>query len=79
MPARLLGSVLVVAFFALAAAGKAAPNAPIPPAKLDAPLASTAGKQTAVFAGGCFWGTQAVFERVKGVLQTTAGYAGGSA
>lgn len=38
-----------------------------------------AGKQTAVFAGGCFWGTQAVFERVKGVLDTTVGYSGGSA
>ena len=37
------------------------------------------GKETAVFAGGCFWGTQAVFERVKGVVATTAGYAGGSA
>jgi peptide-methionine (S)-S-oxide reductase len=36
-------------------------------------------RQTAVFAGGCFWGTQSVFERVKGVLATTAGYAGGSA
>ena len=32
-----------------------------------------------MFAGGCFWGTQAVFERVKGVIKTTAGYAGGSA
>jgi len=79
MPARLLGSILAVAIFALSSPGKAAPNAPIPPAKLDAPLAATAGKRTAVFAGGCFWGTQAVFERVKGVLQTTAGYAGGSA
>jgi peptide-methionine (S)-S-oxide reductase len=78
MPARLLGSILAVAIFALSSPGKAAPNAPIPPAKLDAPLAATAGKRTAVFAGGCFWGTQAVFERVKGVLQTTAGYAGGS-
>ncbi len=57
----------------------AAPKAPIPAAKVDVPLASTSGKQTAVFAGGCFWGTQAVFERVKGVLHTTAGYAGGSA
>ena len=44
-----------------------------------APLAQTPGKQTAVFAGGCFWGTQSVFERVKGVLATTAGYSGGSA
>ena len=35
--------------------------------------------QTAVFAGGCFWGTQSVFERVKGVRKTVVGYAGGSA
>src|SRR6185369_1562312 len=45
----------------------------------DAQLAASAGKETAVFAGGCFWGTQSVFERVKGVLKTTAGYSGGSA
>jgi len=56
-----------------------APHQPVPPAKVDAPLAATAGKQKAVFAGGCFWGTQAVFERVKGVLATTTGYAGGEA
>jgi peptide-methionine (S)-S-oxide reductase len=34
---------------------------------------------TAVFAGGCFWGVQSVFQRVKGVLATTVGYSGGSA
>jgi peptide-methionine (S)-S-oxide reductase len=81
MPARLLGSILALGFtmFAVALSHGAAANSPIPPAKLDAPLAAAPGKQTAVFAGGCFWGTQAVFERVKGVLQTTAGYAGGSA
>ena len=43
----------------------------------DAPLAK-GPLQTAVFAGGCFWGTQAVFERVKGVTDTVVGYAGGS-
>jgi peptide-methionine (S)-S-oxide reductase len=46
---------------------------------LDAPLASAPGKQTAVFAGGCFWGVQSVFERVKGVVATTGGYSGGTA
>lgn len=57
----------------------AATRTPIPPATIDASLSTTAGKQTAVFAGGCFWGTQAVFERVKGVIDTTVGYSGGSA
>ena len=57
----------------------AAAKAPVPAAQSDSPLAQTSGKATAVFAGGCFWGTQSVFERVKGVLDTTAGYAGGSA
>ena len=58
---------------------KAATKTLVPPALIDAALAQSPGKQTAVFAGGCFWGTQSVFERVKGVLETTAGYAGGSA
>jgi peptide-methionine (S)-S-oxide reductase len=57
----------------------AAPNPPIPPPFTDAPLASHSGKETAVFAGGCFWGVQSVFQRVRGVIATTAGYAGGSA
>ena len=57
----------------------AAARAPIPPPANDSALAQTPGKQTAVFAGGCFWGTQSVFERVKGVLSTTAGYSGGTA
>jgi peptide-methionine (S)-S-oxide reductase len=52
--------------------------APIPPLTGDVPLAAQPGKETAVFAGGCFWGVQSVFERVKGVVSTTAGYSGGS-
>ncbi len=57
----------------------AAPNPPIPPPSTDVPLAAKTGKETAVFAGGCFWGVQSVFQRVKGVLSTAAGYSGGDA
>ena len=59
--------------------GKAETRTGIPAPQADAPLAQKSGKETAIFAGGCFWGTQSVFERVKGVVATTAGYAGGSA
>jgi peptide-methionine (S)-S-oxide reductase len=81
MLACLLRFSVVMGFtFSLAACNaSAAPKTPIPPAKLDVSLASVPGNQTAVFAGGCFWGTQSVFERVKGIVKTTAGYAGGSA
>ena len=37
------------------------------------------GTQTAVFAGGCFWGVEAVFENVKGVTDVKSGYSGGDA
>ncbi len=52
---------------------------PIPAAAVDEVRPTAPGHETAVFAGGCFWGTQAVFQRVKGVEATTAGYSGGSA
>ena len=45
----------------------------------DAPLAAKSSSQTAVFAGGCFWGIEAVFEHVKGVTQAVSGYSGGTA
>ena len=51
----------------------------IPNPKLDAQLATTKSQQTAVFAGGCFWGIEAVFDQVKGVSKAESGYAGGSA
>jgi peptide-methionine (S)-S-oxide reductase len=50
---------------------------PIPAPTTGEHLADKPGSETAVFAGGCFWGTQSVFQRVKGVKATTAGYAGG--
>ena len=48
----------------------------VPPPKVDPPGAS---RQVAVLAGGCFWGMEAVFERVKGVNSVVSGYAGGAA
>ncbi len=72
MVARILTTVALTTFTLMAAPL-------IPPPTADAPLAAKPGKQTAVFAGGCFWGVQSVFQRVKGVLATTAGYSGGSA
>ncbi len=77
-------ALCVVCIIALAAIGvytkaKAASGEPVPAAVTDDTLAAKKGKQTAVFAGGCFWGTQSVFERVKGVVETTAGYSGGIA
>ena len=50
---------------------------PAPTADLVAP--ATAKTETAVFAGGCFWGVQGVFQRVKGVSNAVSGYAGGDA
>jgi peptide-methionine (S)-S-oxide reductase len=47
----------------------------IPPPAQDA--AATAATETAVFAGGCFWGVQAVFQHTRGVLNAVSGYAGG--
>src|SRR5487761_460060 len=81
MPARLARPLLLlsVSVLALGCSANAATNPRVPAPTVDTPLAQKSGKQTAVFAGGCFWGTQAVFERVKGVLSTTAGYSGGSA
>ncbi len=58
-----------------AAAATADATVPQPPADAPALLAAT---QTAVFAGGCFWGVDAVFKHVKGVTRVVSGYAGGA-
>src|ERR1700693_626151 len=73
---------LLAIAFALSLSGcsvNAATTTPIPAPTADVARAAAAGRQTAVFAGGCFWGTQSVFEHVKGVVKVTAGYAGGAA
>ncbi|MBZ9799703.1 peptide-methionine (S)-S-oxide reductase MsrA [Mesorhizobium sp. ES1-4] len=48
----------------------------IPPPAMDEKAAS--GSETAIFAGGCFWGVQGVFQHVKGVSKAVSGYTGGS-
>ena len=50
----------------------------VPPPKVDVP-AGAAKTETAVLAGGCFWGVQGVFQHVKGVKDAVAGYTGGAA
>jgi peptide-methionine (S)-S-oxide reductase len=50
----------------------------LPDPAVDQPLAAAKGEQTIVLAGGCFWGVQAVFQHVKGVVSATSGYAGGT-
>ncbi|ABC93450.1 peptide methionine sulfoxide reductase protein (plasmid) [Rhizobium etli CFN 42] len=49
----------------------------IPPPEIDE--AAGSGTETAIFAGGCFWGVQGVFQHVKGVESAVSGYAGGTA
>jgi peptide-methionine (S)-S-oxide reductase len=73
----ILSAALLVSGFSQCAQAQTRMGIPAPQA--DASLAQKSGKETAIFAGGCFWGTQSVFERVKGVVATSAGYAGGSA
>ncbi len=73
-----LAAILFTGYRRMAFAGTAR-TTPIPAPTLDEPLAPHSAHETAVFAGGCFWGTQSVFQRVKGVTATEAGYAGGSA
>ena len=55
----------------------AAESFAVPAPTVDEPV-SNSGTETAVFAGGCFWGVQGVFQHVKGVTQAESGYAGGA-
>jgi peptide-methionine (S)-S-oxide reductase len=51
----------------------------VPDPAVDVPLSTSGGSETMVVAGGCFWGVQAVFQHVNGVISATSGYAGGTA
>jgi len=76
-PVLFTAAIVGAAAFVLGGGAARAERAvPIPAATAD--VTGATGPQTAVFAGGCFWGMEAVFEHVKGVRQVTAGYAGGT-
>lgn len=75
----MMSRTLIAAGLLVAACGPAAAERAVPIPAVAADVSAGAGTQTAVLAGGCFWGMEAVFERVKGVRTVTAGYAGGTA
>lgn len=78
--AVLAAGATALAALALPSRDAGGPFAPDRPLRAPAPTFdphSTAGSETAVLSGGCFWGLQAVFEHVRGVRHVTAGYAGG--
>lgn len=83
MIGRTVAIAVITAIFAwnavrlIGARPVAEPHYPFPKPVVDAPLAASKSEQTAVLAGGCFWGLQAVFEHLKGVRSVTAGYSGG--
>lgn len=75
---RLSVSVAFAALGLWALPGMLAAGSAAPPTAVQPGVAKPGSTQTAVLAGGCFWGLEAVFERVRGVSQVVSGYAGGS-
>jgi peptide-methionine (S)-S-oxide reductase len=80
---RVRDLVVVIALVSLGCTGRAVTAAgravALPDPAVDEPVAMSKGEPTAVFAGGCFWGVDAVFKHVRGVKRVTSGYSGGSA
>jgi peptide-methionine (S)-S-oxide reductase len=79
MPYSRLRILAIIGIIATLGCNALTTGVTIPDPAVDTPLASAKGKQTAVIAGGCFWGIQAVFQHVKGVIRATSGYSGGDA
>lgn len=79
MTGRLAAALGIAAVALLAGFAPSQAAGPFPDPKIDAPPAVAGGSQTAVFAGGCFWGVEAVFEHVRGITRVVSGYAGGRA
>jgi peptide-methionine (S)-S-oxide reductase len=71
--------VFALMMFAGVTACNAGDKSSLPAPATDTSIATTRTEQTTVFAGGCFWGVQAVFQHVKGVISATSGYSGGAA
>jgi peptide-methionine (S)-S-oxide reductase len=67
----------VLAAATLIVSGQASAAQPFPDPSMDVPASADTAKQTAVLAGGCFWGIEGLFERVKGVKDAVSGFAGG--
>lgn len=75
---RHLYSLLLVGLVSMIQASSAAERAVrLPAPVVDIPAAAAKGPQTAVLAGGCFWGIEAVFRQTQGVTRAVSGYAGG--
>ena len=75
---RMVAMMLTVMAGTLACRAGSGASAAVPSPVVDEAKAESKGKETAVVAGGCFWGIQAVFQHVKGVHSATAGYSGGT-
>ena len=73
-----LAALLVVAGLHGACSVAAEVAVKIPPLAAEASTTADATQAVAVFAGGCFWGVQGVFQHTKGVVQAVSGYAGGA-
>lgn len=79
VPLKLVGAVLAISLTAFAFSNTSRARLPVPAPAIDSPLQASPRMQSAVFAGGCFWGLEAVFEHVRGVGNVVSGYAGGDA
>jgi peptide-methionine (S)-S-oxide reductase len=73
----LVASLLLLTFAGIFASAGERGAVVLPNPTVDESMSAKSGQATAVFAGGCFWGVQAVFQHVKGVVSATSGYSGG--